>query len=102
MIASAAEVDGVLIDKMCSASAVKEGQKFAAAHDTKCALMPPCTASGYGVFTADGKFIAFDAAGNVKALAALKATKKTDNLKVMVMGETTGSTMKVSSLKLAE
>ena len=99
-LASAATVNGILMDKMCSAKAVSGGQSVAAAHDTKCALMPPCQQSGYGVLTADNKFIAFDSAGNDKALVALKATKKTDDLKVRVTGDVTGDTIKVSSLKL--
>ena len=99
-VASAAQVEGVLMDKMCSLSAVKEGQKFAMSHDTKCALSPDCAKSGYGVFTSDGKFMTFDAAGNAKAAAALKATKKADNLMVTVDGDVTGSTINVASLKL--
>ena len=97
---SAAEVQGVLMDKMCSAAAEKEGQAFAAKHDTKCALEASCAKSGYGVFTTDGKFLSFDAAGNAKAAAALKSTKKVDNLKVSVMGDVTGSSIKVASLSL--
>src|SRR4051812_36016124 len=84
LAASAAQVQGILMDKMCSMTAAKQGQTFATQHDTKCALQPPCQASGYGVFTPDNKFLSFDAAGNTKAVAALKATKKTDNLKVTV------------------
>lgn len=99
-VASAAQVEGILMDKMCSMSVAKEGQKFATSHDTKCALSPDCAKSGYGVVTADNKFLALDAAGNAKAAAALKATKKTDNLKVTVEGEVTGGTIKVASLKL--
>ena len=98
--ASAAQVDGILMDKMCSASAMKDGQGFATKHDVKCALEAPCMKSGYGVFTADGKFLTFDAAGNTKAMAALKATKKLDNLKVSVMGDVTGSAIKVDSVTL--
>ncbi len=97
--ASAAEIQGVLMDKMCSSNALKD-PAFASKHDTKCALQPPCTASGYGVFTSDNKFLTFDKAGNAKALAALKATKKTDNLMVTVNGDVSGSTIKVASLKL--
>src|SRR5205823_14303234 len=86
LVASAAQVQGTLMDKTCSLTAVKQGQTFATQHDTKCALQPPCQGSGYGVFTPDNKFLSFDAAGNAKAVAALKATKKTDNLKVTVDG----------------
>ena len=100
LVASAAQVQGVLMDKMCSMTAAKQGQSFATSHDTKCALEPPCLKSGYGVFTADNKFLLLDAAGNTKAVAALKATKKTDNLKVTVEGDVQGDTIKVASLKL--
>jgi hypothetical protein len=88
------------MDKMCSVDAVKKGQKFAASHDTKCALEASCQKTGYGVFTADNKFLALDAAGNAKAVAALKTTKKLDNLQVTVDGDIQGDTIKVSSLKL--
>jgi hypothetical protein len=97
---SAAQVKGVLMDKMCSMEAAKKGQTFATSHDTKCALDAACQKSGYGVFTSDNKFLALDAAGNAKAAAALKATKKTDNLMVTVEGDVQGDTIKVSSLKL--
>jgi hypothetical protein len=39
-------------------------------------------------------------AGNAKAIAALKASKKKDNLRVKVTGELEGETIKVSALKL--
>ena len=97
---SAAEVTGVLMDKMCSMEAASKGQSFAASHDTKCALDAACQKSGYGVFTADNKFLLLDSTGNAKAAAALKATKKTDNLQVIVEGDVKGDTIKVSSLKL--
>jgi hypothetical protein len=99
-IASAAQVDGVLIDKMCSAKAVSGGLKAATAHDRACATAAACEKSGYGVYTADGKWLAFDEAGNKKAVSALKASKKTDDLRVSVMGDVNGDTIKVASLKL--
>jgi len=74
----------------------------AEAHTRQCALMPACQKSGYGVFTWDNKFLKFDEAGNRKALAALKASKKEDYLKVDVTGELQGDTIKVVSLKLVE
>ncbi len=98
-IAPAAQVQGYLMDKMCSAKALKDA-KFAPTHDVKCALEPPCQKSGYGVFTSDNKFLTLDAAGNEKAVAALKATKQKDNLKVTIDGDVQGNTIKVSSLKL--
>ena len=53
--ASAAEVQGVLMDKACSTKAVQGGQAVADAHTRQCALAPACQKSGYGVYTSDGK-----------------------------------------------
>ena len=63
-------------------------------------MMPACQKSGYGVFTYDNKFLAFDQAGNRKALEAIKAAKKEDDLQVEVTGEIQGDTIKVTSIKL--
>jgi hypothetical protein len=98
-LASAAQVDGVLIDKMCSAKALSGGMKAATAHDKACATAAACEKSGYGVYTADGKWLAFDDAGNKKAVAALKGSKKTEDLRVSVMGDVNGDMIKVASLK---
>ena len=107
--APAGLIRGVLIDKECSSKAelrlvpgprLEGGMVVAEAHDRECALMPQCQKSGYGVFTHDNKFLAFDAAGNRMALAALKASKKLVDLQVEVEGQVEGNTIKVSSLKL--
>jgi hypothetical protein len=91
---SAAEVEGVLMDKVCSMRGVKDGQRVATMHTRQCTMMPDCEKSGYGVFTADNKHLVFDAAGNEQAATALKSSKKKDNLKVKVTGEATGDTIK--------
>jgi len=110
-VASAAQVQGILIDEMCSSKAevrivsgprLEGGMIVAEAHTRQCALMPACQKSGYGVFTYENKFLKFDEAGSRKALAALRASKKEDNLKVEVTGEIQGGTIKVSGLKLIE
>jgi len=108
--AGPAPIKGILIDKKCSAGAevrvlstgIEGGMVVAEAHTRECALMPACQKSGYGVFTYDNKFLAFDEAGNRKALAALKASKKLGNLEVEVTGELKGDTIKVASLKMIE
>jgi hypothetical protein len=108
--AGPAPIKGILIDKKCSASAevrvlstgIEGGMVVAEAHTRECALMPACQKSGYGVFTWDQKFLAFDEAGNKQALAAIKASKKLGNLEVEVTGEVKGDTIKVASLKLVE
>lgn len=67
-------------------------------HTRECALQ--CVTGGYGVLTADGTYLTFDKAGNDKALAALKASKKADHLRVTVSGERKGDTIVVSSVEL--
>ena len=108
--AGPAPIKGILIDKKCSAGAevrvlstgIEGGLVVAEAHTRECALMPACQKSGYGVFTYDNKFLAFDEAGNRQALAAIKSSKKLGNLEVEVTGEIKGDTIKVASLKMIE
>jgi len=86
--------DVSVVDVACS-------KKVAAnvdAHTRDCALM--CETSGYGIVTPDKKFLKFDADGNAKILAALKASDKTDHLRVNVSGDVQGDTIKVTSVKL--
>lgn len=99
-VAHAADVEGILLDRMCSGKAIKDGMKAAQAHTRECALMPECRKAGYGVYTADNKFLILDAAGNKQAAQALRGSKQMDNLKVKVTGEVAGDTIKVQSLKL--
>jgi hypothetical protein len=109
--ATSTAVKGVLMDKDCSARAgartvagdsprVEGGMLWAYTHDRKCLLMPACQRSGYGVFTYDNQFLAFNAIGNQKALALLQASKKQDDMRVEVAGEVDGGKIKVTSLKL--
>lgn len=108
--AGPAPIKGILIDKKCSAGAevrvlstgIEGGLVVAEAHTRECALMPACQKSGYGVFTFENKFLAFDEAGNRQALAAIKASKKLGNLEVDVTGEVKGDTIKVANLKFVE
>jgi hypothetical protein len=93
-------ISGYLVDKACSRELAAKGPKALAGHDRDCSLMDPCAQSGFGVATDDGKFIAFDAAGSKKAIAAIKASKNDHNYKVTVTGDQQGETIKVASLKL--
>jgi hypothetical protein len=100
-LAYAAEVQGILLDRECSPKIVQaKDQQAAQAHTRDCALMDACVKAGYGVFTADGKFVLLDQAGNAKALAALKASRKKDNIRVQVTGDQTGDTIKVTAIKI--
>jgi hypothetical protein len=89
--AFAESYSGTLVDNMCKG-------KDLATHPTKCAI--GCSKSGYGLMTADGKYLKFDEDGNAKALAALKATSKEKDLKATVHGTVDGDTIKVESVSL--
>jgi hypothetical protein len=104
------DVKGVLMDNKCSGTAdlrisgatgqLAGGRIVAEAHTKECALMPECQKSGYGVYTADNKFLKFDEAGNRKALAAIRASAKLDDFEVEVTGQVKDDAIKVVSLKL--
>jgi hypothetical protein len=86
--------DVSVIDVACS----KKMAADADSHTRDCALM--CEKSGYGIITSDKKFLKFDADGNAKILAALKASDEKDHLRVNVTGDVQGDTIKVTSVKL--
>ncbi len=85
-----------VIDTLCLAKVKADPDK----HTTRCALQ--CSKGGYGLLGADGNYLKFDAAGNEKTIAALKATKKTDSLRATVEGERDGELVKVTSIKIDE
>ena len=93
---------GYLIDKMCGSTMAKKphdkAMAMAAKHTKVCATEEECAASGYGLIT-DGKWIAFDEAGNKKAAEYLQKTKAKDHLYVAVSGTMAGKTISVSSIK---
>ena len=105
---SETKVQGVLIDKMCSYKAetrIVPGPRLEGGiiaiypHTKRCVFMPECQKSGYGVFTYDQKFLAFDDAGNQKALAYFKQSKQEDDFRVEVTGELQGDVIKITSIK---
>ena len=83
-----------VVDVSCSKKAAADAD----AHTSTCALQ--CQKSGFGILTADKKFLKFDADGNAKVLAELKASDKKDHLRVNVSGDVQGDTLKVTSIKL--
>ena len=83
-----------LVDTLCSAKVKADPDK----HTADCAIA--CEKGGYGIIASDGTYLKFDDAGNSKALAVLKSTKKKDHLRAVVTGERDGDTIKVASLKL--
>jgi hypothetical protein len=86
--------DVSILDVACS----KKSAADADSHTRDCALM--CKDSGFGIVTADKKFLKFDASGNAKMLELLKASDKSDHLRVNVTGDVKGDTLAVTSVKL--
>ena len=94
LIGSAAAADsfsGTVVDVMCRA-------KDLAGHTRECAVA--CAKSGYGLVTADGKFLKFDESGNARTLTALKKSTKDKDLKAKVSGNVDGDVLKVQSIEL--
>jgi hypothetical protein len=107
-ISAPAKVQGVLIDRMCSWKAetrivpgprLEGGIIVAYTHTKQCALAPECRKSGYGIFTYEGKFVPFDEAGNQKALAFFKQSRKDEDYRVEVDGWMRGELMSVQSIR---
>jgi hypothetical protein len=86
--------DVSVVDVACS----KKVAATADAHTRECALA--CKESGFGIVTADKKFLKFDADGNAKILEQLKGSDKADHLRVNVSGDVKGDTITVTSVKL--
>lgn len=91
--AAAAETfSGTLIDSSC------KGMGDISAHGRECALM--CSKHGYGLITADGKFLKFDEGGNAQALALLKSSTKEKDLKATATGDLEGTTLRIKTISL--
>jgi len=90
LLGAADSFSGTVVDIMCRG-------KDLAGHTRECALA--CSKSGYGLVTADGKFLKFDEAGNARTLASLKKLTKELDLKAKVSGTLDGEVLKVESIE---
>ncbi len=86
--------DVPVVDVNCSRKVAADPDS----HTRDCALK--CASSGFGIVTRDQKFLKFDAAGNAKIVEELKASSKSDHLRVDVTGDVQGDTLKVATIKL--
>ncbi len=86
--------DVSVVDVACSKKAAADADS----HTRECAL--GCKESGFGIVTADKKFLKFDADGNAKILEQLNGSSKADHMRVNVSGDVQGDTIKVTSVKL--
>jgi hypothetical protein len=90
-LAAGETFSGTVVDVMCRG-------KDLASHTRECAIT--CSKSGYGLVTADGKFMKFDEGGNARMLATLKKATKEKDLKVKVTGAVAGDVIKVEAVEL--
>jgi hypothetical protein len=90
-LAAGETFSGTVVDVMCRG-------KDLAGHTKECAIT--CSKSGYGLVTADGKFLKFDESGNARTLAALKKATKEKDLKIKVTGTMEGDVIKVEAVEL--
>lgn len=97
-----AKIKGYVVDNACAgrwkADATVDKAK---GHGVKCALMPPCAASGYSVMTDEGKMYKLDEAGNTKVKELLGKTKVEKGFAVNIEGTIEGDTLKVKNVSEA-
>jgi hypothetical protein len=99
---------GWLVDQLCAMapdSVAADGVDLKVSpemHSLHCALMPPCIASGYGIYVQkDGggyEFYKFDKKGSALAEEYLKKTSKQDRIGVEVTGTMKGDIIRVKTL----
>ncbi len=89
-MAAADSFSGTVVDVMCRG-------KDLAGHTRECAVT--CSKSGYGLVTAEGKFLKFDESGNAKTLASLKKLTKEKDLKARVSGSLNGDVLSVDTIE---
>ena len=94
----ATTLKGTLMDVACSNP--KMTAKELTDHGKDCMSMDDCDKSGYAVVTADNQIIRLDPKGNTMARAQLKATAKSKDFKVTVVGEVKDGTIAASSVVL--
>ncbi|HTS30024.1 MAG TPA: hypothetical protein VMH81_29335 [Bryobacteraceae bacterium] len=88
--AAAESYSGTVVDVMCRS-------KDLASHTRECAVT--CAKSGFGLVTAEGKFLKFDETGNARTLAILKKATKDKDLKAKISGTLDGDVLKVESIE---
>jgi hypothetical protein len=98
---------GWVVDQLCASKGVGiDGTDLKTSpqnHTVGCALMPPCIASGYGIYVdkGDGSFVFYklDKKGSDLALGILKNETKTDHVQFEITGALKGDTIQVKTLK---
>jgi hypothetical protein len=96
-VAQAETLHGDIIDNHCSTENQANLAVFVKSHTKECALMPACSASGYSIFTADGKLIKFDQASNGKIIEFLNQPES--KLQVEIQAKRVGDELSLVSIK---
>lgn len=94
--ATATTWTGYVVDKMCKTDIPYTKGK---GHTKECLLAEDCISTGFGLATADGKWIAFDKKGSDMAGNFIKTSKKNKDFLVVVSGKMKAGTIEVSSIK---
>ena len=104
--AQSIKYEGYLADALCAGRGTAldgaDMRRHPEKHSVECLKEPPCVASGYGVLTKgkDDKytFHGFDKKGDEPAKQLIGKTKKTDNVRVEVMGQIKEGAINVTSI----
>ena len=100
---------GYLSDVMCANNKVSAGGfdliTNPEKHTVFCMKMPPCEASGYGIFikntqTAKYEFTKFDTKGTEFAKKLLSNTEKKDNVKIQVTRTVDNGVLMVENIRI--
>jgi len=100
VLASAAEVQGVIIDRKCAQDILKNGRQIVVKQRRDCSLRKNYVRDGYAIITDDKQYLNFDEAGNKKVIELLRNTPDKDNLKVVVTGNISGDTIAVMDMSM--
>jgi hypothetical protein len=101
---SASEADqktifGDIIDNRCASANKEILSSFVPKHTKSCALAPDCKASGYSIYSKDGRLVAFRRSNDRKIVSFLE--KKNSKLQVVVVADQVGDSLNLVSIKEA-
>ncbi len=99
-VASAEEIQGLIVDRSCVQDIVKNGRQATLQQRPDCSLRRHYVRSNYALVTEDKRYYTFDETGNKKALALIKGTPNRDDLKVVVTGDIKNGTITVKYMSI--
>jgi hypothetical protein len=90
-------IHGTIIDNACATANKDTLPAFLKSHTKDCALMPGCEASGYSIYTKDGKLHPFLYKDTKTIADFLKV--KSNTLHAVVTAEMVGDSLKLETIK---